>query len=95
MPFAVRIPAGESLGSLGPVVLPTVLDGVIDFVYRTPEGWRILDYKTDVAAASGSALLDRHAAQLAHYRAAWERVTGETVNRQGIVAVRTGTVEWA
>jgi ATP-dependent helicase/nuclease subunit A len=95
VPFAVRIPAGESLGSLGPVRRPTVLHGAIDLVYRTADGWRILDYKTDLAAAAGATLLDRHAPQLAHYRAAWERVTGEKVGRQGIVALRTGTVEWA
>jgi hypothetical protein len=47
-----------------------------------------------VAPALAQSLLGRHAPQLAQYRAACQRVTGEKVVRQGIVAVRTGTVEW-
>jgi len=94
VPFAVRIAPRGSLGRVGPVALSTVLHGVIDLVYRAPDGWRILDYKTDVAAAPGQTLLERHASQLAQYRAAWEQITGAEVARTGIVGVREGTVEW-
>jgi ATP-dependent exoDNAse (exonuclease V) beta subunit len=95
VPFAVRIEAGESPGSLGAVDVPTILRGVIDLVYRGADGWRILDYKTDIAAAAGESLAARHAPQLAQYRGAWERITGEKVAGVGIVALRTSTVEWA
>jgi ATP-dependent helicase/nuclease subunit A len=95
VPFAVRVEAGTRVGDGEPAQVPTVLHGVIDLVHRAADGWRILDYKTDHAIAAEQALLDRHGTQLAHYRAAWERVTGEKVAAHGVVAVRTGTVEWA
>jgi ATP-dependent exoDNAse (exonuclease V) beta subunit len=63
-------------------------------VYRDAAGWRILDYKTDLAAAAGESLAARHAPQLAQYSAAWERITGEKVAGVGLVALRTGAVEW-
>jgi ATP-dependent exoDNAse (exonuclease V) beta subunit len=94
VPFAVRVEKGESLGSLSPVELPTVLHGLIDLVFRGADGWRVLDYKTDLAAAAGESLAARHAPQLARYRAAWERITGENVVGAGLVALRTGAVEW-
>jgi hypothetical protein len=95
VPFAVRIPAGEACAGLAPSAVPTVLLGVIDLVWRAGDAWRILDYKTDLAAARGESLLPRHAAQFALYRAAFERATGIGVARIGVVALRTGKVEWA
>lgn len=95
VPFAVRIPAGEAFAGLAPAALPTVLHGVVDLLYRGADGWRIVDYKTDLAAAHGEALLPHHAPQLAMYRAAFERVTGEKIARHGVAALRTGIVEWA
>jgi len=94
VPFAVRVQAGESLGSFSAAEVPAVLHGVIDLVFRGAGGWRILDYKTDLAAAAGESLAARHAPQLAQYRAAWERITGEKVAGRGIVALRAGAVEW-
>jgi ATP-dependent helicase/nuclease subunit A len=85
VPFAVRIPAGQSVGPVGPVPRPTVLRGVIDLVYRSADGWRILDYKTDLATGR----LERHAPQLAAYRSAWERVTSEPVASAAAVGVRS------
>ena len=71
----------------GPV--PMILQGVIDLVHRAGDGWRILDYKTDLAADDEAALAARHAGQLATYTAAWERATGATVTGSAIVALRT------
>jgi ATP-dependent helicase/nuclease subunit A len=97
VPFAVLLGPFDSLalaqGRQGQDV-PTVLHGVIDLVHCADDGWRILDYKTDQGSADERALLERHAPQLAQYRAAWERVTGEKVAACGVVAVRTGTVGW-
>ena len=94
VPFAVRIQPGETFAGLPPATVPTVLHGVIDLLYRGADGWRILDYKTDLAAAEGEALLAHHAPQLAMYREAFERVAGQRVTGRGIVALRTGNVEW-
>lgn len=95
VPFAVQIPRGSRLGPLGPVEVPTVLQGIIDLLYRARDGWVILDYKTDLGVGPAGSLVQRHGSQLAQYRAAWERATGEKVVRQGIVSARTGAVEWA
>jgi Ion channel/PD-(D/E)XK nuclease superfamily len=46
VPFAVRLEPGTSIAGDVPIVLPTVLRGVIDLAYRAGDGWRILDYKT-------------------------------------------------
>jgi ATP-dependent helicase/nuclease subunit A len=95
MPFSVLIPAGTRFGGLEPSATPTVLRGVIDLVYRAADGWRILDYKTDVSLAPGETLLIRHGHQLARYKAAFEQATSQKVFGRGIVGTRAGTVEWA
>ncbi len=88
VPFAVRVaPASD-----GPA---TILHGVIDLVYRAGDGWRILDYKTDQAAADEGVLLDRYGVQLAQYGSAWERVSGGKVGSTGLVAVRTMRTIWS
>jgi ATP-dependent helicase/nuclease subunit A len=95
VPFAVRIPAGQSLGGFEPSALPTVLHGVIDLVYRAGDGWRILDYKTDQAAADEGVMLERYGVQLAQYGTAWERVSGGEVGSTGLVVLRTMRTIWS
>jgi ATP-dependent helicase/nuclease subunit A len=94
VPFSILIPARRRFADLEPSATPTVLRGVIDLVYRASDGWRILDYKTDVSLAPGETLRDRHAPQLARYAAAWRQVTREEVAASGLVSARTGQVEW-
>ena len=95
VPFAVRVEKGESFGSLGAVEVPTILHGVIDLVY--PRRGRLADPRLQDRPRCRRGRVARRAArpQLAQYRAAWERITGEKVAGQGIVALRTGAVEWA
>jgi ATP-dependent helicase/nuclease subunit A len=95
VPFSIRIAPGERCAGFEPADIPMVVRGVIDLVYRAPDGWRILDYKTDVSLAPGETLLARHTAQLTCYAAAWERATSQKVAARGIVGLRAGTVEWA
>jgi len=69
----------------------TVLRGVIDLVYESAEGWRILDYKSDQLdglADVDAELLARYGPQLAQYKLAWERVTGGKVASAELVALR-------
>lgn len=72
-----------------------VLHGVIDLVYRTTKGWRIVDHKTDqLVSSDGSELVDRHAAQVRIYADAWSRVSPGTPVEVGIHAVRAGVTHW-
>jgi ATP-dependent exoDNAse (exonuclease V) beta subunit len=89
VPFSVRLAPGESLGGLTAGAVATVVQGVIDLVHRSGNGWRILDYKTDLASEDEAALMARHGPQLATYRAAWERTTGTKVTEMAIVALRS------
>jgi ATP-dependent helicase/nuclease subunit A len=91
VPFAVRLEPGQSLGSIVAGSRPTIVQGVIDLAHRAGLGWRILDYKTDLAD-DDAGLVARHRAQLDTYRAAWERATAQPVTATAIVAVRKGKV---
>lgn len=79
-PFAVR---DEVPGQSG------VLTGVIDLVYRTPTGWRIVDYKTDVAGAADD-LAARYAGQMRAYEQAWGTVAGAPVTAELVSTRRPG-----
>ncbi len=74
--------------------MPTVLRGVIDLVYRSDEGWRIIDYKTDQVVADVQELVARYGPQVARYRDAWTRVTSEPVAGAGLFSVRRLEVAW-
>ena len=83
VPFAVRLPATESV--------PTVLRGVVDLVYLTDDGWRILDYKSDQIdglADVDAELLARYGPQLQQYLFAWGRFAGGKVSSADLVALR-------
>ena len=98
VPFAVRLPTTHrSPGASAPgspkaqPSIPTVLRGVIDLVYLTDDGWRVLDYKSDQLDGMvdvDAQLLARYRPQLEQYRHAWERVTGAKVTSAGLVALR-------
>ncbi len=53
--------------------------GVIDCVYRTPAGWRILDFRTDElhGPSAAQALVVKNREQMKRYRAAFRAMTGE------------------
>jgi ATP-dependent helicase/nuclease subunit A len=57
--------------------------GVIDLLYETPEGWQVIDYKTDLALAA-----DAYTGQLDAYRAALLKV-GCAVTDAAVVSVRS------
>ena len=52
----------------------TVWNGVMDLVYHLPDGWHIIDYKTN---ADGTDLDRKYQAQLAAYVKAFKEITGE------------------
>ena len=71
---------------------PGVLRGVIDLIYRTPEGWKIVDYKTDAVPSDdvARAVVDRYSRQVQAYADHWETVTGEPVTEKGIWLTAVG-----
>ncbi len=86
-PIAVPIPAQESDHNL-----PTVLRGVIDLVFQEPQGWVIVDYKSErVAASDIPALVTYYQPQLAAYAQVWERFLGQPVVERGLFFTHTGT----
>jgi ATP-dependent exoDNAse (exonuclease V) beta subunit len=66
-----------------------LVTGTIDFTYRTPEGWCVVDCKTD-ESFSPEALV-RYRAQVSAYEQAWARVTGMvTTGALAEIRVETG-----
>jgi ATP-dependent helicase/nuclease subunit A len=63
-----------------------VLRGIIDLVYRTPEGWKIVDYKTNVTSSESEIrkLIDHYASQVNTYAEQWQTITGEEVVEKGL-----------
>ncbi|MDP6372266.1 MAG: UvrD-helicase domain-containing protein [Vicinamibacterales bacterium] len=92
VPFAVLEDAAEGDSTDG---LPTVCHGVIDLVYRTADGWAIVDHKTDQLCEGGTeALADRYRGQLERYVDAWRAVTGDVRVTTGLHVVRAGEIRW-
>ena len=63
-----------------------IIRGVIDLVYRLPEGWKIVDYKTNAVKTDQDvqALCEQTADQVNTYARHWAKFTGETVVAKGL-----------
>jgi ATP-dependent helicase/nuclease subunit A len=99
IPFALSFSAAEYAAALGaaeplPHAPPLeVLDGRIDLLFREDDGWVIVDYKSDSAGERIPAdLMQRYRGQLSLYRAAWEKLSGETVKETKLLFTATGVV---
>jgi ATP-dependent helicase/nuclease subunit A len=85
VPFAVARAETET---------PVYLEGVIDLVFREPDGWVVVDYKTDKGDdPEFAARLPAYREQLRIYSRAWELLSGEPVKERRLWFVRTGFVE--
>jgi ATP-dependent helicase/nuclease subunit A len=82
VPFAVRLEGEDGT--------PRILHGVIDLAFRGPDGWELLDYKTDQADVA--TLAARYGDQVRQYAAQWATLTGGPVGRAGVYAVREQAV---
>jgi ATP-dependent helicase/nuclease subunit A len=85
VPFAVRV---EEAG--GP---PRLLYGVIDLAFRTPDGWTLIDYKTDQLAPGIDVLAARYAPQVRAYAEHW-RAQLETPTRAALHFIRNAETRW-
>jgi len=85
-PFALSIDSGGDNG------VPIVVEGVIDLAFREPDGWVIVDYKTDVVDDPDNLEQRRrqYRAQVDAYAAHFEKITGEPVKERQILWVRMG-----
>lgn len=90
VPFTLKAEHGSKLYSLITTKPddkhPIFVKGVIDLIYKKNGVWTIIDYKTDRAKQEEDyqKLQDFYQSQLEFYRQAWEEMTGETVNHQGL-----------
>jgi ATP-dependent exoDNAse (exonuclease V) beta subunit len=80
VPFAIRVTGDDGR--------PTVVRGVIDLVYSSKDGRRIVDYKTD--RTIDVAKLEQYSAQVAQYGSAWARVASEAAPKGALFFVRAG-----
>jgi ATP-dependent helicase/nuclease subunit A len=63
----------------------TVLRGIIDLAFREPQGWVIVDYKSDrVSAGRVHELVELYSPQVASYADSWAEITGEPVHEVGL-----------
>lgn len=63
-----------------------ILRGKIDLIYRSDDGWKIVDFKTHEAASETdiAVLKEKYRAQLEAYAEAWTSITGEPVAEAGL-----------
>jgi ATP-dependent exoDNAse (exonuclease V) beta subunit len=78
VPVAVRLEVDHGT--------PRILHGVIDLAFRGPEGWELVDYKTDQADVATLAV--RYGDQVRQYAAQWATLTGGPLAYAGVYGVR-------
>lgn len=84
-PFQRFMPATE------PDAVGIIMRGVVDLAFQEPEGWVIVDYKSDrVAEGRLDELTEHYTLQLAGYKEAWEAITGEKVCETGLYFTHPG-----
>ncbi|MBX3171110.1 MAG: UvrD-helicase domain-containing protein [Candidatus Eremiobacteraeota bacterium] len=62
--------------------------GIIDLLLSQPDGWDLIDYKTDRKRLHE--LLVAYSQQIGEYAHSWNTITGESVRSAGIFGVREG-----
>jgi ATP-dependent helicase/nuclease subunit A len=66
--------------------------GIVDLALKYPEGWHIVDYKTDFAPVAQ--LVEMYGEQVRAYAALWQKITGERVVFAGLYSVREVELTW-
>lgn len=68
---------------------PLLIRGVIDLIFEEPDGWIIVDYKTDdLQATQLSAVLEEHRGQLTQYSRIWTAITSLPIKSTGLYFTR-------
>jgi ATP-dependent helicase/nuclease subunit A len=68
-----------------------IVSGVIDLVFKEPEGWVIADYKTDKVDDNLEDLVSYYRTQVELYTKFWAEMTGEKVKETGLIFVDNGS----
>ncbi|WP_341479041.1 helicase-exonuclease AddAB subunit AddA [Heliobacterium chlorum] len=95
VPFSLALSAQE-VDPKSPPAEFLVVQGVIDCLFEEPDGWVLLDYKTDHRPASQSKddwledLLQRYRGQINLYHRAIEKIMGTTVKDRYLYLISTG-----
>ena len=71
----------------------TLLNGVIDLVFREDGIWKLIDWKSDTVVGPIGDLVAFYAPQLRAYRNEWEHLTGEKTEA-ALCFIASGAVEW-
>jgi ATP-dependent exoDNAse (exonuclease V) beta subunit len=91
-PFWSRLLAAEQWFAEVPICFPAagkppvIVNGIVDLALRFPDGWEIVDYKTDLGDIGQLTAI--YAGQVRLYADCWEKITGEVVRFAGIYSVR-------
>lgn len=86
VPLGTFLPPDPQAG-----LLPTSVRGVIDLAFREPDGWVIVDYKSErVEQSKLDLLVDYYRPQLVEYGKIWQRLTSQQVKELGIFFTHTG-----
>ena len=73
---------------------PTITRGVIDLCFEEPNGWVIVDYKTDdISASDLEAATNFYAPQLQSYAEFWQSTTGKNVSEIGVYFTKLSTYQ--
>ncbi len=68
---------------------PAIIRGVIDLIFEEPDGWVIVDYKSDnINVDDIDSLSEFYRPQLAEYAHYWRSLTGFKVKEQGLYLTR-------
>ncbi|MEW6141248.1 MAG: UvrD-helicase domain-containing protein [Thermodesulfobacteriota bacterium] len=68
---------------------PTILKGTIDLAFKEPDGWVIVDYKSDrISPDNMTELVQTYAPQVSAYADAWQFITRESVHERGLYFTR-------
>jgi ATP-dependent helicase/nuclease subunit A len=70
--------------------LPLIVSGIIDVAFREPDGWVIVDYKTNSIDENMDALVSYYRPQIQMYRRFWQEISGEKVKEAGLYLVNRG-----
>ena len=85
VPFAFHASPGRIDDEDGPPDRPRILEGIVDLAFLEPDGWVLVDYKTDVGTDAGfEARRARYRRQVDLYADVWADLTGGTVKERAL-----------
>jgi ATP-dependent helicase/nuclease subunit A len=74
------------------VSVPTIVRGAIDLIFKEPDGWVLVDVKTDrLPGGKADSLVERYSPQVRLYADAWRDCVGENVKETVLYFTQAGT----